>query len=493
MSIPSEGRVSLIGAGPGDPDLITVKGLRLLKKADVVLYDLLAHPSLLSQCKHEALLINVGKKKGHHLKTQEEINQLLVKYAKKGNHVVRLKGGDPLLFGRGGEEMAFLKQQGIVYDVVPGISSPSGIAAYCGLPLTHRTLSRSVAFVTGSYKQGDSIEDLHVPNAETIVFFMGLTHIHTLVDQLLKHPLFTMDTPVAFVYRGTFANQQVCISTLGTCVGDAKAFKTPLLWIVGHVVSTMDSVSWRDHLPLSGTRIVIARSANQNEKWAAALSDLGAEVVTYPLIRCVANKNGMRQLTLTKINRATILIFTSSNGVAYFFDTLKYKQIDSRILSNKSILAVGTQSAQALLNYGIFAASQPPFQQEGIMEMMRDRDLTKDTVLIPTASKTRPDLVQWLLDKQAKVLSIPLYTTEMIHPSYWPIQEGDYVWFTSSSTAEAFFTHPQCPQTLNITACCLGPITAATVAQFFTGPCLVSDHASFESLAQLTCTRVRRP
>ncbi len=479
-------QVYLVGAGPGDPELITVKGRRILSCADVVLYDFLAHPSLLAYCKPEAVLIGVGKKKGYHLKTQAQIHRLIKKWVKKGKTVVRLKGGDPLMFGRGGEEMAYLQKQGILFEVVPGVTSANGIAAYVGIPLTHRTLSRSVAFVTGSPSQGDVMDSICIPEADTLVFFMGLSHLPYLVQRLLAFSSFDTTTPVAFVCKGTLAHQKVIMSTLGTIEEDAKRIQeTPVLWIVGSVVTLASQLGWRNRLLLLDRRIVIARSSTHNEQWANRLSDLGAEVVVFPLIRPTLFMQGVRQLTLSKCRSATTLIFTSANGVRFFFEILAQKKIGVEWVSQLKIIAVGPQTAHAISEYGLSAYEAPTSQQEGVMALLDTwPSLQCETIMIPGAKDSRPDLANWLQAKEVTTHIIPVYKTEKLTPPYWPIQTGDYVWFTSSSTAEAFFSHPDFLDTLHINACCLGPITAATVKSHYKGPCLVAKKATFEAMVE---------
>ena len=243
LNLAYPGMVYLVGAGPGDPELLTVKAKRLIEDADVILYDYLVHPSLLSTTK--AVLVCVGKKKGKHSKKQSEIHDLLKHYAEQGHRVVRLKGGDPMVFGRVGEEMQFLQNNDIAYTVVPGVSSALAVPAYAGIPVTHRELSRSVAFVTGTLSTGGPTLDHHIPEADTLVILMSVTHLGTIVDKLLLQSRFSSETPVALIYSGTTSDQKCLMGTLSTIEEKQRQvqFKSPSLLIVGEVVPLSDTLN----------------------------------------------------------------------------------------------------------------------------------------------------------------------------------------------------------------------------------------------------------
>ena len=479
----SQTQVYLVGAGPGDPDLITMKATRALAKADVVLYDFLVHPNLLHYCSAAATLICVGKRKGFHLKKQAQIHQLILKYVKQHKVVVRLKGGDPLVFGRGSEEMVFLSRHAIRYEVVPGISSAMAVPTYAGIPLTHRSLSRSVAFVTGSVSEGDS-QDIQIPNADTLVFLMGVTALPHLVNQILKLKKFSLKTPAALIYRGTTADQQVVVGTLGDIVQkkEAQAVKPPALVVVGQVVGLQDTLAWRSFLPLSGKRIVLLRAQGQNTAWVQQLSDLGAEVVALPLIETKVISAAVNRISASFLMPFTTMIFTSPNGVTYFMESVLAKGLDARAFSHKKMVALGPKTAQTLKQYGIIADEIPTdYVAEGVLSLFSGSQ-SKERILLAIAKGAREVLAEGLKEKGARVTVLKLYETVFPKGAEFPIKEEDAVVFTSSSTATHFFTHPLY-KGQKIKAYCLGPVTAQTVRQY-AQDIWVSPEPTFESLVK---------
>ena len=220
-----KGKVFLIGGGPGDPGLLTLKAKWILERADVVLYDYLVHPTILTHSRADAKLICVGKRKGFHLKQQTQINQLMRRYAESGHQVVRLKGGDPMVFGRGGEEIEYLSRYRVPYDIIPGVSSAIAAPTMAGIPLTHRLMSRSVSFVTGSPKKGEKVSDLMIPDSDTVVFLMPVTTLAALVKQLIDTTSFSVKTPAALIYRATTSDQKIVSGTVGTIVALQKQEK----------------------------------------------------------------------------------------------------------------------------------------------------------------------------------------------------------------------------------------------------------------------------
>src|SRR5215470_17400231 len=275
------GKVYLVGAGPGDPDLITVKGRRILERADAVLFDHLAPDALLDLAPPDAERVYVGKKKSAHAFTQEEICDMLIDRARRGLTVVRLKGGDPFLFGRGGEEAEALADAGIPFEVVPGVTTPLGIAAYTGVPLTHREHTSAVTFVTGHAV--DAIDWAKVGHVETLVIFMGLTNFPRIARELIARGR-AADTPAMAVRWATRPDQEVITGTLATLPALAASMKPPATIIVGEVVRLHEKLDWFGHLPLAGKRIVITRAREQADSLAAKLSTLGAAVSELPTI-----------------------------------------------------------------------------------------------------------------------------------------------------------------------------------------------------------------
>ena len=284
------GKVYLVGAGPGDPGLITVRGLECLAEADVVIYDYLANPELLAHARRARETVYVGKKGAQHTMEQDEINELIVAKAREGNTVVRLKGGDPFVFGRGGEEALVLAREGIPFEIVPGITSGIAAPAYAGIPVTHRTCTSSVTFITGHEDptKPESAIDWAALGAGsgTLVFFMGVKNLPNLAARLIEQGR-DPETPAAVVRRGTSADQQVVEGTLSTIAGRTQAagLKPPAITVIGEVASLRSSLAWFDRLPLFGKTIVVTRTRTQASRVARDLRRLGANVLLFPTIR----------------------------------------------------------------------------------------------------------------------------------------------------------------------------------------------------------------
>ena len=376
-------KLYLVGAGPGDPELLTLKAKRILQIADIVLYDFLVHPNILYYAQ-KAEKICVGKRKGNHSAKQETINQLIIKYAKQNKTVIRLKGGDPFIFGRGGEEVAVCVQHNIPIEVIPGITSAIAAPAYAGIPLTHRNQSRSVAFVTGTLSTGKEIDPNDYPDADTLVFLMGITHIQKITTCLIKKKRFNEDTKAALIYKGTTAHQKTVKGTLKTIARQqvTENIKPPALLVVGEVVDHANIYNWAEIKPLSGKRIILCRPYEQSQVWAEKLSDLGAEVILNPLIDITESSERLPDLA-----PITTIIFTSRYGVAYFHKKLFQQKKDNRVLANKIIVSIGKATAKSLNDIGIqpnWIATEETSQ--GILKQLPN-DLRNEHVLIPTSNK----------------------------------------------------------------------------------------------------------
>jgi len=462
------GKVILVGAGPGDPGLITLSGLDAIKHADVILYDALAHPSLLSFAKPDAQLVSVGKRKGEHYKTQSEINSLMKSYAQHHALVVRLKGGDPLLFGRGAEEIDFLKKEKINYGVVPGVSSALAVPAYAGISLTHRDLSKSVAFVTGSPKQGEKDTDIVLPIADTLVILMGVSQIDNLVPRLLSETPFRAETPVAVISKGTLSAQAVLRTTLGELVNTyhATPLEMPAMLVVGEVSSEAANVSWLDQLPLWSKRVVLLRSSKMGEEWAAHWRGLGAEVVQFPLITPQKNIENAQKLTQDFLAPFEEIILTSPTGVTLFVEALFENGLDMRSLHHKKITVIGQKTAETLLTFGVRAdrVGQNAVS-EGVLEILAKEDLKNKNFLIPTAEGARSVIPEGLDALGAKVVILPIYASILPETATIPVKNEDIIIFTSGSTVRHFYNHPAYTGQ-KIYACCIGPITAKEVLEY---------------------------
>jgi uroporphyrinogen III methyltransferase/synthase len=366
-----KGKVYLVGAGPGDIGLLTIKGLRCLKKANVVVYDFHLNAQVLNYINHDAEFIYAGKRGGHHTMTQDEINGVLVQKAKEGKVVCRLKGGDPFVFGRGGEEAERLSSEGIEFEVVPGVSSAVAAPAYAGIPLTHRLYSSSFAVIPGyeDATKTDSAIDWSrlATGVGTLVFLMAVKNVDIIVQKLIDNGR-SPDTPVAVIRWGTRPDQKTVVSTLGSIAAliKEKDIKPPAVMVVGEVVKLRDSLKWYEKKPLFGYRILSTREHGEGFE---SLSDLGAEVIEFPTIEVVppASYEGLDR-SIEKIRDYDWLIFTSRNGVKYFFRRFFEKNRDIRDLTGINICAIGIKTAEAIKKYGLKVDLVPDeFQAEGLI------------------------------------------------------------------------------------------------------------------------------
>ncbi len=317
------GIVYLIGAGPGDPSLITLRGKELIEKADVLVYDYLAHPRLLDFARPDVEKIYVGKMGGEHTKTQDEINQIIIDLAKSGKSVARLKGGDPYIFGRGGEEAQELVRAGLKFEVVPGVTAGAAASAYAGIPLTHRDFTTDVAFVTGHEDPTKERSNLQweklATGIGTLVFYMGIKNLPNIVKNLVDNGR-DANTPVAVIRWGARPEQQTVTGTLDTIADVVKkaGIKAPAITVVGGVVSLRDELRWFDTKPLFGKNVVVTRAREQASDFADRLRELGANIVEFPTIECVA-PDSWDELddAIETIASFNWVIFTSTNGVAF--------------------------------------------------------------------------------------------------------------------------------------------------------------------------------
>lgn len=483
MNNQSKGRVYLVGAGAGDPELITLKAIRVLENADVVLYDFLAHPNLLHYCSEKAILINVGKRKGCHLKTQEDIHALFLKYVPLGLDVVRLKGGDPLVFGRGGEEMCFLESHGISYEVIPGISSVIAGPTYAGIPLSHRELSSSIAVVTGVPKAGMTLDEIVLPEADTVVVVMPMTFLHVLCERFSQQSRFNLDTPAVLLYSMTRSDQDVLEGTLGTLpdLAVSSEWKRPSLLVVGEVVRSRKSLSWRESLPLFGYRVIVFRTISQGKNLTHRLSRLGAEVWTVPIFKIVSRETDHKTISFSFLQSFSMIVFTSSNGVYQFVLALMQSDCDVRHLAGKRIIAVGDRTADALLTVGLKADVIPEKAcSEGICDAL-STNLDAETILIPTASKTRGILAKDFRGRGASVTELSLYDSQFLPFPDQGIRDGDFVVFTSVSMVTHFF-QSDFYDGQKMVSFCIGDVTADAVKDYGVEPVIVSETATENGL-----------
>ncbi len=367
-----KGKVYLVGAGPGDIGLLTIKGLKCLKKADVVVYDFHLNAQVLNYINHDAEFIYAGKRGGHHTMTQDEINAVLVQKAKEGKRICRLKGGDPFVFGRGGEEAEALWKEGIEFEVVPGVSSAIAAPAYAGIPLTHRLFSSSFAVIPGyedATKKESAIEwSKLATGVGTLVFLMGVKNVDLIAQKLIENGR-SPDTPVAIVRWGTRPDQKTIVGTLKNIAAlvKEKHIKPPAVMVVGDVVKLRESLKWYEKKPLFGQRILVTR---EHAEGFEPLEELGAEIIEFPTIEIVPpERYDELDISIDKINAYNWLIFTSRNGVKYFFKRFFEKERDIRDLSGIKICTIGTKTAQELKKYGLKVDLVPDeFRAEGLIE-----------------------------------------------------------------------------------------------------------------------------
>ncbi len=478
----SAGVVYLVGAGPGDPKLITVKGLECIKKADVLVYDRLASPRLLAYAKPGAEMIFAGKSPVRHVLKQDEINSLLLTKAKAGKVVTRLKGGDPYVFGRGGEEAEILQENGIPFEVVPGITSGIAVPAYAGIPVTHRDHNSSLAFITGNEdpaKEDTSIDWSRIAKAcGTLVFYMGMSNLPHIVAKLTANGL-PAETPAAVIRWGTRPEQQTVTSTLENIVDTARAAKMghPSIIVVGGVVSLREKLKWFENKPLFGKRVLVTRSRSQASVFAEKIEHLGGEPWEFPTIEINPPDDfGPMDRAIEAIGQFDWLILTSVNGVQYFFDRLRFNKKDIRALNGLKICAIGPKTREEIEKYGIFCEFMPEeFVAEAIIEGLKSEDLAGKKVLLPRADIARKVLPETLQAMGAVVTEVTAYKTVSGDGNTEILKEMlaekriHILTFTSSSTVKNFvskLSEPNLPELLQGTlVACIGPITANTARE----------------------------
>jgi len=416
---PRRGTVYLVGAGPGDPKLLTVRGLELLRRADVVVYDHLVAPRLLRECQPSAKRIYVGKEADHHTLSQSAINRLLIKASRAGQTVVRLKGGDPFIFGRGGEEGIELRRAGILFEVVPGVTSAIAVPAYAGIPVTHRQLASSVAIVTGHEdptKEGSTIRWPKLATAcDTLVFLMGVSTLPGIVRQLTRHGR-KASTPCALIEWGAGPKQRTVTGTLSTIVTRARraTIHPPAVFVVGDVVSLRRQLNWFETKSLFGKRILVTRASDKASSLTDQLEALGGEVEGLPAIELAPVKqNGLLRRMLHDLPKADWVFFTSPEGIGWFSRMLKPYRKDVRWLSGCHIGAIGPKTAVALEEAGLHVDFVPKqFSQEGILSEFPTRVLSGKRALILSAQESRDVLEAGLRKRGMTVTKVSIYQTK---------------------------------------------------------------------------------
>ncbi|MBP8645437.1 MAG: uroporphyrinogen-III C-methyltransferase [Syntrophobacteraceae bacterium] len=478
----SRGKVYLVGAGPGDPGLLTLKGREVLGRAEVVVYDYLANEELLRCVPPTAERIYVGKKGGDHTMSQEELNRLLVEKGK--NHlVVRLKGGDPFVFGRGGEEAQMLVAAGIPFEVVPGVTAAVAVPAYAGIPLSHRDYTASMAFVTGHER--DDRDDSKIEWSKlstavgTLVFFMGVRNLPEICRRLTENGR-PPTTPVAVIRWGTLPEQQTVTGTLDDIVDKVwgARLKPPAVIIVGDVVRLREQLNWFEQRPLFGRTILVTRTREQAGDFKSRLEELGARCIEFPTID-IEPPASWEPLdhAVRNLEKYHWLVFTSVNGVRFFMERLWAAGLDARALGKVRLAAIGPKTAESLGKYGLRPDLIPrEYRAESILEGLSSMGIRGKRFLIPRALVARDVLPDTLRREGAEVDLVPAYET-VVPSGHGPeimkaIEEHQVhcVTFTSSSTVSNFFQ--LCPQEKilpwmrTVDIACIGPITAQTAQEY---------------------------
>lgn len=493
------GKVYLIGAGPGDAGLITVRGLDLIKSCDIIIYDYLANVKFLESARKDAEIIYVGKKGGDHTLPQGGINELIVQKAKTGKSIARLKGGDPYIFGRGGEEAEELFDAGIEFEVVPGVTAAAAATAYAGIPLTHRSCTSTLALITGHEdptKDDTAIAwDKLATGIGTLVFYMGVKNLPLIVDNLVKNGR-DPKTPVALIRWGTTPKHRTWTGTLETIVEIAKKekVKPPSLIVVGEVVSLRDRLGWFEKRPLFGKQIIVTRARAQASDFVERLQESGANTLEFPTIETVEPESWADlDAAVERIAEYDWMIFTSVNGLGYLLYRLKQTGRDIRQLAGPKLCAIGSKTAEAVESVGMKVDLVPnEYRAEAIIEAIGDVKGKK--ILIPRAQEAREILPEELGKMGATVDVVTAYRTVRPTAKKDAIlkqirdSEVDMVTFTSSSTVTNFagmFEKSELAEIQGkLKVASIGPITSETAKKLGFKVDVSPDEYTIDGLTQ---------
>jgi uroporphyrinogen III methyltransferase/synthase len=494
-----KGKVYLIGAGPGDPGLITLKALECLARAEVVIYDHLVSSSILAYAPPQAEKIYAGKSAKMHFAEQDEINKLLVEKARQGKIVGRLKGGDPFVLGRGGEEAEALRENGIAFEIVPGITSAVAVPAYAGIPVTHRGLSSSVAIITGHEdpsKKSSSIRwDKLATATDTLVILMGRQNLPQITAKLIEHGR-KPETPVAVIKDGTLPTQVALTGTLEDISLKVKkmGLEAPAVIVIGEVVKLRDKLRWFDNLPLFGKRILVTRASRQAGSFEHLLAQRGAWPVLLPVIEIKPLASNVKLDTAIKrIGHYNWIAFTSVNGVEFFFDRLRDLGLDSRALTGLKISAIGPATGKALHKFGISADYLPKtYTGRGFVGGLQKQGVGGQRFLLPRADIADAEITRGLKKLGAQVDEIAVYRTT--RPGYSPSETKemllrgniDVITFTSSSTVTNLVSRLGSSQIARLAAkiACIGPKTASTAVKTGLKVDIIAKEQTMSGLAE---------
>ena len=465
----------LVGAGPGDPGLMTARSLELIATADVILYDRLIPDGALAGARADAELIYVGKKPGDAAMPQEEIQRRIADLALAGNSVVRLKGGDPFVFGRGGEEAETLAAAGVPFEIVPGVTAGIAASAYAGIPVTHRDDASAVAFVTGHEDPEKTESAIDWPALAafpgTLVLYMGVKNLPRIAEQLIAAGRDPAE-PAAAVQRGTHPDQRTVVATLETLPAEveAAALGPPSILLFVAVAARREQIAWLERRPLHGKRVVVTRARAQASGLARTLTGLGAEVIELPAIRIEPTINSAAlAAALEDLHSYALLCLTSPNGVRLLFEAMADRALDARALANATVAAIGPGTARELRAHGVVADIVPPRSiAESLIEALADVEVSGRPVLIARAREARDVLPEALAERGAKVDVVSLYETvqEESDPALVEAaREADYVTFTSSSTVRNFLAAVGQSYPDDVRVVSIGPVTSGTARE----------------------------
>jgi len=495
------GLVSLVGAGPGDPDLITIGGAARLAAADVVVYDRLANPALLRHARPGAELIYAGKLPDRHTLTQDEINALLVRHGRAGKRVVRLKGGDPFVFGRGGEEAEACVAAGVPFEVLPGVTSAVAAPAYAGIPVTHRALASSFAVVTGHEdpsKDDTSIDWARLATGvDTLIFLMGAQRLSEIAARLVEHGRASA-TPVAVIEWGTLPRQRTISGTLET-IADAVAragIGSPSVVVVGEVAALRTGLRWFDRRPLIGKRVLVTRTRAQASELSRALAAEGAEAIELPTIEivpCAEPAALAAAIELLRTSGYGWVIFTSANAVDRFLTHLRELMLDARTFGRARVAAIGAGTAEALARHGLIADVVPErYVAESLVDALLPFNVRGDRVLLPRAAGARATLPEGLTARGALVDELELYRAEVPRDrdadALHRLRGGeiDIATFASSSSFRNLveMLDGDTSPLRSVTIAAIGPVTAQAVRDAGIEPAVVADEHTIEGLVR---------
>lgn len=495
-----KGKVYLVGAGPGDPSLFTLKGARCLAEADVIIYDHLVCEELLSYARPEAELIYAGKCGGEHTLEQNEINSLILSKASRGKVVVRLKGGDPFIFGRGGEETEAIAKAGVPFEIIPGVSSAIAAPAYAGIPLTHRLYASSVAFITGhedAAKERSTINWESLSRAaDTLVFLMGVANLEGIAQRLMSHGR-SPATPAAAIMWGTTSKQLTICGTLGDIAIKARqaGLRPPAIIVIGEVVELRKTLKWFELLPLHGRTIVVTRAREEASDLALILKRNGAAVIEFPTIETVPpNSWAKLDRAINRLSEYSWLIFTSPRGVGYFLSRLASAGRDVRDLKGVKICAIGPKTAFELERLSIKVNFVPDeYRAEAVVAGLGGQAISGAKILLPRAAKARDIIPQELRKLGATVDVVEAYKTVRPEMDSARILESfrrgeiDAVTFTSSSTVENFARALEPADVAKllkgVALAAIGPITAQSAERLGLRVDITPDDYTIEALA----------